>query len=252
MAGIFRKRQPTSSRTSTMSDESLTTKKESKYTKDSGYKTDSTKEIKNLTKEFLIEMKTLSQAQKINMIYSNLTGKKPDPGLTPTKKINRILYEQKFGAKIKHTQKFMKGKKKYRFPFKWRKVMKLANKKGKQILVWYFNRKGVIEPPKLHPLYASDMIIVRNKPHEVDPRAFWRLGKNQCLCIKEIDRRPISNLDYAEIKARGDSTDSDEFIIKAAMQAVIGGVKKKVAVNKVTLIILGLIAAGAIIFFMSR
>jgi len=246
MAGIFRKRQPTSSTTSSMSDKNLTDKKSS------GYDQGSAKEIKNLTKEFLKEMKTLSQAQKINLIYSNLTGKKPDHGLTPEKKMNRILFEQRFGAKIKHTQKFMKKQKKYRFPFKWKKVMKLANKKGKQILVWYFNRKGVIEPPKLHPLYASDMIIIRNKPHEVDPRAFWRLGKNQCLCIKEIDRRPISNLDYAEIKARGDATDSDEFIIKASMQAVVGMAKKKVAVNKAALIILGLIAAGAIIFFMSK
>jgi len=227
-------------------------KKDSKIERDSTGFRDSTRDIKNLTKEFLIEMKGISQAQKINLIYSNLTGKKPDPNLSLTKKINRILFEQKFGAKIKHTEEFMKKKKKFKFPLKWRNVMKTANKKGKQVLVWYFNRKGVIEPPKLHPLYASDMIIVRNKPHEVDPRAFWRLGKNQCLCIKEIDRRPISNLDYAEIKARGDATDSDEFIIKAAMQAVIGGIKKKVSINKTALIILGLIAAGAIVFFMSK
>lgn len=213
---------------------------------------DKDRSIKNLTKEFMIDMKEISQAQKINLVYTNLTGKKPDPNLDITKKLNRILFEQKFGAKIKHTKEFMKKKKKFKFPFKWKRVMKLANKKGKQILVWYFNRKGVIEPPKLHPLYASDMIIIRNKPHEVDPRAFWRLGKNQCLCIKEIDRRPISNLDYAEIKARGDSTDSDEFIIKASMQAVVGMAKKKVAMNKTMLIILGLIAAGIIIFFMSK
>ena len=169
-----------------------------------------------------------------------------------TKKLNRILFEQKYGDKIKHTQEFMKKQKKFKFPFKWRKVIKLANKKGKQILVWYFNRKGTIEPPKLHPLYASDMIIIRNKPHEVDPRAFWRLGKNQCLCIKEIDRRPISNLDYSEIKLRGDSTDSDEFIIKAAMQAVLGGLKKKVALNKGLLIVLGIIALAVVVFFVSR
>ena len=213
---------------------------------------ENSREIKNLTKEFLIEMEGLSQAQKVNLIYANLTGKKPDPMLTLNKKLNRILFEQRFGKKIKHTNEFIKKQKKYRFPFKWRKTMKEAKKKGKQILVWYFNRKGVIEPPKLQPIYESDTIIIRNKPHEVDPRAFWRMGKNQALCIKEIDRRPISNLDYAEIKARGDSTDSDEFIIKAAMQAVIGGVKKKVTINKAVLIILGLIVAAAVIFFMSK
>ena len=246
MESVFRKRKSTTSRTM------MENKEDSKKIKDSSRERDFSRDIKNLTKEFLIEMRGLSQAQKINIIYSNLTGKKPDPHLTLTKKINRILFEQKFGAKIKHTKEFMKKKKKFRFPFKWRKVMKLANKKGKQILVWYFNRKGVIEPPRLHPLYASDMIIIRNKPHEVDPRAFWRLGKYQCLCIKEIDRRPISNLDYAEIKARGDSTDSDELIIKAALQAVIGGMKKKIAMNKGALIVLGVIAAAVLIYFMTR
>lgn len=234
MASIFRKGKSTDAGTASVREE------------------DSDRSIKNLTKEFLIDMKGLSQAQKVNLIYSNLTGKRPDPHMTPNKKLNRILFEQKFGAKIKHTQKFMKKQKKFRFPFKWRKVIRLANKKSRQILVWYFNRKGSIEPPKLHPLYDSDMVIIKNKPHEVDPRAFWRMGKNQVLCIKEIDRRPISNLDYEEIKRRGDSTDSDEFIIKAAMQAVLGGLKKKVAINKGVLIALGIIAAIAVVFFMSR
>ena len=242
MESIFRQRKSASSGASTMSNQG---------TKPVSWE-DSDRSIKNLTKEFLIDMKELSQAQKINLVYSNLTGKKPDPNLDVTKKLNRILFEQKFGSKIKHTKEFMKKKKKFRFPFKWKRVMKLANKKSRQILVWYFNRKGTIEPPRLHPLYASNMIIIRNKPHEVDPRAFWRLRKNQCLCIKEIDRRPISNLDYAEIQRRGDSTDSDEFIIKASMQAVMGGMKKKVAINKTMLIILGLIAAAAVIFFMSK
>ena len=210
------------------------------------------KEIKDLTKEFLIEMKGLSQLQKINLVYTNLVGKKPDPRLTPNKKLNRILFEQRFGKMIKNTREFIKKQKKFKFPFKWRKTLKDAKKKGRQILIWYFNRKGVIEPPKLQPIYESDTIIIRNKPHEVDPRAFWRMGKNQVLAVKEIDRRPISNLDYEEIKARGDSTDSDEFIIKAAMQAQLGGLKKKVQVNKAVLIILGLIAAAAVVYFMSK
>lgn len=234
MENVFRKRESTEPRISVVEEDG------------------EDRSIKNLTKEFLVDMNSLSSAQKINKIYINLTGKKPDTDLTIPRKLNRILFEQKFGEKIKHTKEFMKKKKKFRFPFKWRKVMKLANKKGRQILVWYFNRKGSIEPPQLHPLYASDMIIIRNKPHEVDPRAFWRMGKNQVLCIKEIDRRPISNLDYAEIKARGDSTDSDEFIIKAAMRAILGMAKKKVAINKTVLIILGIIIVGAVIFFASK
>ena len=72
-----------------------------------------------------------------------------------------------------------------------------------------------------------------------------------CQIIKGIDRRPVSNLDYDEIRKRGDSTDSDEFLIKAAMQAIVGGIKKK-PLDKKVIIIIGLIAAAALIFFMTR
>jgi len=229
MENIFRKRGSTESATSSLK----------------------ISEIKNLTKSFLLEMKELSQLQKINLIYSNLTGKKPDPNMDTTRKLNRVLFEQKFGDKIKDTSKFLKKQKKFRLPSKLKRLMKIGTKKGRQILVWYLNAKGVIENPQLHPIYSSDMIIIRNKPHQVDPRAFWRWGKYQCLLIKEIDRRPISNLDYDEIKRRGDSTDSDEFIIKAAMQAVIGGVKKK-PVNKTVIIAIAAIAAMAVIYFMTK
>lgn len=229
MENIFRKRGSTESATSSLK----------------------ISEIKNLTKSFLLEMKELSQLQKINLIYSNLTGKKPDPNMDTTRKLNRVLFEQRFGEKIKDTSKFLKKQKKFRLPSKLKRLMKIGTKKGRQILVWYLNAKGVIENPQLHPIYSSDMIIIRNKPHQVDPRAFWRWGKYQCLLIKEIDRRPISNLDYDEIKRRGDSTDSDEFIIKAAMQAVIGGVKKK-PVNKTVIIAIAAIAAMAVIYFMTK
>jgi len=227
--------------------------KSAKHNKSRATNLDSTDlSIKNLSKSFLIEMKSLSQIQKINLAYEYLVGKKPDSKLDTTRKLNRILFEYKYGKKIKHTKDFMNKKKnRFRMPFKWNKIMKMSNKKGRQILVWYLNRKGNIEPPKLHPLYASDMIIIRNKPHEVDPRAFWRFGKYQCLLIKEIDRRPVSNLDYEEIKKRGDSTDSDEFIIKAAMKALVGQPKKK-PLNRTTMIIIGVIILVALIFFMTR
>jgi len=206
---------------------------------------------KNLTKVFLSKLKNISQVQKINLIYSNLVMKKPDPSLTVGRRLDRILFEQQFGDKIKHTKSFLKKSKKFKFPFKWRNVIKKANKKSNLILVWYLNAKGIIEPPKLYPIYSSDMIIIRNKPYQIDPRAFWRLGKYQCLLIKEIDRRPVSNLDYDEIKARGDSTDSDEFIIKAAMKAFLGGPKKK-QVNKTMIIIIGIIILGAVVYFMTQ
>ena len=209
--------------------------------------------IKDLTKEFIREMKKMSNAQKINILYSEIVGKKVDPNLSLDKRLNRILFEKKYGEQIKDTKNFgNKKKNRFKWPFKWRRNMNKSRKKSRQILVFYLNAKGVIEPPMLQPMYSTDMIIIRNKPHQVDPRAFWRIGKYQCLLIKEIDRRPVSNLDYDEIKARGDSTDSDEFIIKAAMQAIIGGVKKK-PTNKIAIfVVIGVIAVLAIVFFVSK
>jgi len=208
------------------------------------------KEIKNLTKEFLTKMKTLTQIQKIDLIYSNLLNKKPEFSFDTSRKLDRILFEQSYGKEIKHTEEFLsKKKKKFKFPAKFKKIMKQANKKGSSILVWYLNAKGIIETPKMYPMYSSDMVIIRNKPHQIDPRAFWRMGKYQCLLIREIDRRPISNLDYDEIKRRGDSTDSDEFIIKAAMQAMIGKPKKK-PVNKTVIIVIGILVAVGLIYFL--
>jgi len=208
------------------------------------------KEIKNLTKEFLSEMKGLSQIQKIDLIYTNLLKKKPEFSFDTSRKLDRILFEQTYGGQIKHTEEFLsKKKKKFKFPAKFKGAMKKANKKGNTILVWYLNAKGIIEPPKIYPMYSSDMIIVRNKPHQIDPRAFWRMGKYQCLLIKEIDRRPVSNLDYDEIKRRGDATDSDEFIIKAAMQAMIGKPQKK-PVNKTIIIVIGILVAVGLVYFL--
>jgi len=208
------------------------------------------KEIKNLTKDFLTKMKSLSQIQKIDLIYKNLINKKPELNFDTSRKLDRILFEQSYGKEIKHTEEFLKKKKKkFKFPTKFKKEMKKANKKGRSILVWYLNAKGIIEPPKMYPMYSSDMIIIRNKPHQIDPRAFWSMGKHQCFLIKEIDRRPVSNLDYDEIKRRGDSTDSDEFIIKAAMQAMIGKPKKK-PVNKTVIIVIGILVACGLVYFL--
>ncbi len=220
-------------------------------TSSSEYVEEGRPKIKNLTKEFLGKLSKMSQVQKIDIIYANLMRKKPDPSLSTVRRLDRILFEQEFGKKIKHTESFLKKSKKFKFPFKWRSKIRKANKKSNMILVWYLNAKGIIEPPRLYPIYSSDMIIIRNKPYQVDPRAFWRIWKYQCLLIKEIDRRPVSNLDYDEIKRRGDSTDSDEFIIKAAMKAFLGGKKQK-PVNRAVIIIVGIIILGGIAYFMMQ
>ena len=208
-------------------------------------------EIKDLAKEYLGKISKLSQNQKINLIYKNLFKEKPDHIFSMDQILNRILYKIKFGKHIKDTKEVLKKKGNFKWPTKWKSVFKSSRKKRNQILVWFLNIKGEIEPPKLYPIYSSNMIIIRNRPYQIDPRSFWRMGKYTCQIIKGIDRRPVSNLDYDEVRRRGDSTDSDEFLIKAAMQAIAGGMKKK-AVDKKIIIIGGLIAAAALIFFMSR
>jgi len=210
-------------------------------------------EIKDLAKEYLGELSGLSPAQLINKVYSNLYDKKPDKEMNPTQLLNRILYKQKFGKYIEDTTKSLKNKKKaFKWPAKWKRIFRGSKKKKSQILVWFLNIKGEIETPKLYPIYSSNMVIISNRPYQVDPRSFWRMGKYTCQIIKGIDRRPVSNLDYAEIQKRGDSTDSDEFLIKAALQAVAGDVSKKKPIDKKVIIIGGLIAAAILIYFMSK
>lgn len=124
------------------------------------------------------------------------------------------------------------------------------------------------------PIFDGNMVIWRNKPYEFDPRAIWRIkgvrGNPMVYCIKEIDRRPIknpdgsyrtdkkgrriystdaaiSNLDVEEIRARGDSTESDEFLIKAALKAQTTQAKKQV--SAVVLIVIFLVIAGGLIWF---
>jgi len=208
--------------------------------------------IKNLAKDFLEEISGYNQSQKINLVYKYLINKKPDAILNNDQVLNRILYKIKYGKYITHTNNFLKKKKnKFKWPIKWVSVFKDSRKKRNQILVFFLNIKGEMEPPKLYLIYSSNMVIIKNSPYEVDPRSFWRFGKYTCQIIKGIDRRPVSNLDYNEIKARGDSTDSDEFLIKAALQAIVG-VSKAKAMDKKVMIVIGIIVIAAIVFFVSQ
>lgn len=209
-------------------------------------------EIKDLAKEYLGQISKLSQAQKINLVYKNLLKKKPDQNLSVDQTLTRILYNIRFGNYISDTKKFLKKKKgKFKWPFKWKRIFKSSRKKRNKILVWFLNIKGEIEPPKLYPIYSANMIIIQNRPYEVDPRSFWRMGKYTCQIIKGIDRRPVSNLDYEEIRRRGDATSSDELLIKAALQAFISGGTKKKPIDKKVIVIGAIIAIAALIYFMS-
>jgi len=156
--------------------------------------------------------------------------------------------------------------KQFKFPLKWRFKFNQAKKpaKSEMMLVLFLNKKNEIEPPKFMPIFDGNMIVWKNKPYEFDPRAVWRIkgikGTPQTYLIKEIDRRPvrnkdgkkfyrdaaISNMDIDEIRMRGDSTESDEFLIKAALKAQTTQNKK--AMTTGAIIIIGLIVVGALIY----
>ena len=166
--------------------------------------------------------------------------------------LQKIAEEKEMGEQRKETKQ---NKKPWSIPWKWKSKGKEAEKKRDTILVFYLNIKGEIEQPMVVPIYGGNMIIIRNKIYEVDPRAVWSLKTGgwgsktyKCLVIKEIDRRPVSNLDLDEIKRRGDSTDSDEFLIKAALKAQTTQTIKPM--SKGILIIAGIAILALVVFFL--
>ncbi len=131
----------------------------------------------------------------------------------------------------------------------------LKKQAKEKVLFIYLNKKNEIEQPKLLPIYSGNMVIYKNSPYEMDPRAVWtmRSGRKffKVMIYKEIDRRPVSNLDYTEIKRRGDATDSDEFLIKAALRAQQHKLTKQ-QVSRGVIIFAILAAVGGVIWFMTK
>lgn len=144
----------------------------------------------------------------------------------------------------------------FKWPFKWRRKFSQTRKKinDEKVLVVFLNKKNEMEPPKFMPIFDGNMVVWRNKPYEFDPRAVWTVkgmkGNPQAYLIKEVDRRPISNLDLDEIRERGDSTESDEFLIKAALKAQQSQSKKNI--NVAAMVIVGLILVGGLIWFFTK
>jgi hypothetical protein len=207
---------------------------------------------KDVIKDFFRKMGELNQIQKIKMIYTYFTEKKPDPLITEDKILNRILYEINYGKKIKETQESLQKQKKWKWSWKANQEMKKSKKVKDQILVFYLNVRNELEMPKLYPIYGGNMIIIRNKPYLLTPLAVLSHGKYKCVVIREIDRRPVSNMDYKDVKARGDSTESDELLIKATLKAMIGPAKQPMNKNMIIIIIVIIVAIGGLLWFMSK
>lgn len=146
-----------------------------------------------------------------------------------------------------------KEKKPFKIPFKWFSGAKKAATKPDTVVVLFLNIKGEIESPIVTPIHGN-MVLIRNKVYEVDPRAFWTLKQgmktHRFLIVKEIDRRPVSNLDLDEIKRRGDATDSDEFLIKMALRAQQTQSIK--AMSKWVGILIGAVILGVVIFVIAQ
>jgi hypothetical protein len=168
-----------------------------------------------------------------------------------TQMLNDLLEEKKYGEMKKDTSE---KQKKWKWPYGWKIKAKKSSKLKDSVLVFYLTIRGELETV-IVPIYGGNMVIIKNKVYEFDPRAVWttKIGMKyyKVLVIKEIDRRPVSNLDLDEIKRRGDSTDSDEFLIKAALKAQVQTTAK--AVGKGIIILIAVIVIGALlVFFFTR
>jgi len=166
--------------------------------------------------------------------------------------LGKLVEDKEEKDKTVNTQK---KKRKWKFPAKWKMQAKKAAKNRDAVLIFYLNVKGELEQPLVAPIYSGNMVVIRNKVYEVDPRSFWTLKIGfktyKLLIIKEIDRRPVSNLDWDDIRRRGDATDSDEFLIKAALKAQVTTTAKQVSKGIIFFILAAVVIGGIILLITS-
>lgn len=184
-------------------------------------------------------------------------------------------------TQLKREKEAGQTSKEFKFPFKWMWKFNQSRKAVniEKVLIMFLNKKNEIEKPMFVPIYSGNIVIYKNKAYEFDPRGIWRLkgvkGYPSVYLIREIDRRPlrnpdtrklvrdnsgrvvygkdaaVSNMDIEDVRARGDSTESDEFLIKAALKAYTDK-KDTVKANWVVIgIIIVIVAVGAYFLFTS-
>lgn len=147
-------------------------------------------------------------------------------------------------------------------PKKNKKIFNLFARKGKKadktkdgILVLHLTARNSAELIIAH-IYGN-LIIINNRVHMFDPRAVMPMktgiGKNtRFIVLKELDRRPVSNLNLAEIRETRNSTENDQLMIATLLKASIEPQKKKVNVPVWLWIVIAAIAVGAIYLFMVK
>jgi len=170
-----------------------------------------------------------------------------------TKRLDEIEKQVKYGPIKEETKK---KKKKWNIPFRWKATMNRSNRKHNhnKVLVLYLTANSKLESPQLLPLYAGNLIIYKDKAHEFDPRCLYsfRIGMKtySVLILREIDRKPVSNLDWSEVKRRGDTTRNDEILLKMLRLAMVEKVKKA-AGNMIFYLLGGLVIIGVVIYLFS-
>jgi len=126
-----------------------------------------------------------------------------------------------------------------------KKLMKRKRKKNGYVVVQYLTVNYEVKF-MLSKVVSGNLVVVENKVHKLNPDKIWRLGKDSCYILREIDRHPVSNDDYEQIRERGDDTDGDVPLIKA----VLGAVQKNKAsteMNKNGMVIAGVIAVVVVV-----
>ena len=165
--------------------------------------------------------------------------------------ILKVITEEKA---LEETKKEKKG---WKIPFKWKKTMNKSLKKnsGEKVLCFFINNKGELESPVLLPIINGNIIVYKYTIHKIDPldiltfvykRKFYKV-----LIYRVMDRKAVSIRDYKEVKAKGDSTENDEVLIKAMLTAKASQISKQ-QIGKGALIVGGLVIAGVIIWIFSR
>ena len=171
----------------------------------------------------------------------NIVGVREEDKVSPP--LNKIQRLKKELIILKSRDK--KTIKKTKAPKILRSLMKKKKKKAGYVVVQYLTTNYEIKF-KLCKIVSGNLVVVENKVHQLNPDKIWRLGKDSCYILREIDRHPVSNDDYEKVRERGDDTDADVPLIKAVLGAVQKS-KSTTETNKNAMIVIGVIVVVIIV-----
>ena len=168
----------------------------------------------------------------------------------------RTIKEQLVEAAILR-EKYNKDEetKTFKFPRKWTAKFKQTNKakNNESELVAFLNQKGILETPRYMKVHPGNILIHKNKAYKYDPSGrvvIQMKGFPQITIIREIDRYPFNNKDYSKLRGTESSPENDPILLKLLLQAKVAEMKK--AMNKMALLIVGVILVGVIIWFFAK